>query len=390
MADKEVTIEDDGLVTVDITDAPELAPSQDPVVEAPVATKPAKHTTTSKAPTAADEAAAALTQAVKTAETEAAKARAAEATALAERQQREAAQRLAAQREQEAKGYREQAEGHELTILSTGIENATKEIASYQAEMERAFEAGEFSKASAAQVKLSKASATLDRLEANKADFESGARKVKTVEGAVEAPPQTSVSAFEQYVSGYSPAAQSWLRAHPDCVPPSVTDRNGNSFYLGGDAVKNAKMMVGHHDAVKKGLREGSPEYFQNIEEHVGLRTPIASVVTPATPISAAADVIEAGDPAPKPAPRRQAQPSAPVSREPPASNGTQPQTRSVRLTPEQQEVALLATSPRDIQMPNGTTVRESDADFKKRAFGQYARELIAATAEGKIGRTTH
>ena len=380
MADKDITLEDDGLVTIDITDAPELAPSQDPVVEvAPVTTpKPAKRTAAPQAPSAADEAAAALTQAVKTAETEAAKARAAEATALAERQQREAAQRLAAQREQEAKGYREQAEGHELTILSTGIENATKEIASYQAEMERAFEAGEFSKATAAQVKLSKASATLDRLEANKADFESGARKVKTAEGAVEAPPQ--VSAFEQYVSGYAPIAQAWLRAHPDCAPSQV----------GGDATKNAKMMAGHYDAVAKGLREGSTEYFQNIEEHVGLRTPVAPVVTPATPISAAADVIEAGDPAPKPAPRRQAQPSAPVSREPPASNGTQPQTRSVRLTPEQQEVALLATSPRDIQMPNGTTVRESDADFKKRAFGQYARELIAATAEGKIGRTTH
>ena len=63
---------------------------------------------------------------------------------------------------------------------------------------------------------------------------------------------------------------------------------------------------------------------------------------------------------------------------------------QSVRLTPQQQEIALMSTTPRQIPQANGTTVQESDTEYRKRAFGQYARELVAATAEGKIGRLTH
>ena len=373
-----VEIEDDGLVTVDLSEHPELA-DVDPVEPAP---KPQPKSAAQQQPrtrqsTTADEAAAALSQAMKTAETEATARKAAEATALAERQRAEAAQRLAEQRAQEAKGYREKAEGHELTIINSGVESATREVAAHQQEFKRAMEAGDFDEASAAQVKLAKAAAALDRLEDAKANYESGVRKTPTAEGRVEAPIQQS--AFEQYVSRFDPQAQAWLRTHPECVPSEY----------GGDATKNAKMMSGHYDALARGLRPNSSEYFQAIEEHVGIREP----VTPAAPVSSAATVVQAGsqEPAPRPAPRqtRQAQPSAPVSRDAPAANGA-PQTRSVNLTPAQQEIALLATAPREVLGSNGQVVRESDADFKKRAFAQYARELLAATAEGKIGRLTH
>lgn len=356
--DATVVVAEDGVVTVDLADVPEIEAA--PVVEPKPADPPKQPR--QRTPAAADEAAAALTQAVKTAEAEATARKAAEATAAAERRAAEEARRIAAQREQEAKGYKEQAENSQLTILDSGIERATNDIASYTAELERALEAGEFAKVAATQAKLGKATATLDRLESEKSSYEARKTATPTTEGRVEAAPQQS--AFEQYVSGFAPVAQQWLRAHPECVPDSV----------GGNATSNAKMMAGHYAAKAKGLPEGTTEYFNVIEEHTGHRTPV----------SAAAAVVEAGDPTPKPAPRqpqRQPAPSAPVSREPPAANGSAPTQQTVRLTKEQQEIALISSAPRP---------GETDAQFRQRAFSTYAVEFLRAQAEGRIGRMTH
>ena len=382
MADATIDVDDDNLVTVEVEDIAVPPDPADVVVEPkPVKASPrARQAVTN----AADEAAAALTQAVKTATAEADNLRrAAEATALAERQKAEAAHRLAEQRAQEAQGYKQQAETHELTLLNSGIEKATNEMATFQAEVERAMEAGEAAKMAVAQGKLAKAAAALDRLEASKTDYEAGARRTPTTEGRVEAQPVVT-DQFEQYLGQMAPRAQSWLRAHRECAPST----------LGGDETKNAAMMEGHYAALKQRVQQGTDEYFRIIEEHVGYRQPVVTTTQQTMPqggpVSQAADIIEAGEhpAAHQQRPRqqqRQAQPSAPPTREPPAANGQQ-QQRSVRLTPEQQEIALLATQPRDVPTPDGRVVRESDVDYRKRAFGQYARELLAAQAEGKIG----
>lgn len=369
-----VEIEDEGVVLVDVDD--EAGTEQ--VKKVTDAGQPASAPRTRQplpAPANADEASAALTQAVKAADDA---RKAAEATAQAERRRADDAARLASQREEEAKGYRERAETGELAMIESGIESTTREIAGHKADMQRAWEAGEFAAATEAQAKLSEASATLVQHKRDKANFESNSRKVQTTEGRVEAP-QVHQSAFEQYVSNpnMTPRSQAWLRAHPECVPSQY----------GGDATKNAKMMSGHYEALAKGIQPDTEAYFQTIEEHTGHRAP----VTPVAAVSKAAEVTPAGEEPEAPAKRqvRQAQPSAPVSRDAPGPGGA-PATKSVRLTPEQQEIALLATSPREVLTPDGRVVKESDADFKKRAFGQYARELMAATAEGKIGRMTH
>lgn len=369
-----IEVPEDGVVTVDVTDKPELATLGE--LEADGADEASIVTVTSepepkpeKKPiprvrlgeqavvktTPEVEAAAALNQAVKTAND---RATAAEATALAERRGREQAEARAQQFGETAKTAQEQAEAGELALLSTGIDNATREVAAYEAEHTRALEAGEFAKASSAQVKLSKAAAALDRLEAAKADFEAGNRK-STTEGRVEAP-AAALSSFEQYVAGFSPVAQTWLRAHPECVPA----------VFGGNAVSNAKMMKGHYAALEQGLPEGTPDYFRVIEETAGYRAPV----------SAAAAVTSAGvvedeqlvAPAPK---RKLVQPSAPVSREPPNAQGQIARTtRSVTLSKEQQEAAKLS-------WPNLPA---------NQAFAQYARNLLELEAEGKIGRTSH
>jgi len=292
----------------------------------------------------------------KTVENQKASLSAAEATALAERRRADNATQLAQQREQEAKQARESAENTELALITTGVDNATRELASAEEELERALEAGEFKKAAQAQTKVSKAASALDRLETAKAAYESGARK-PTTEGRVEAP-QTHLTPFEQYVSSFAPAAQAWLRAHPDCVPANV----------GGNTTSNAKMMKGHYAALAEGAEPNSPDYFRIIEETAGYRQPT----------SLAAETVEAGEeevaPKPKPAPKRLAQPSAPVTRDPPSATGVPRTTRTVSLTKDQQDAAKMS-------FPQLTP---------QQAFAQYARNLVELEAEGKLGRMTH
>lgn len=346
MAEKDTTIEveDDGEVIVDVTDNPELAAADGEVAPKPVATpKPAKTP-------AVDEAAAALTAATKTAETERNARLAAEQTAQSERNQRLAAEEARRVQEEESAALRERADNSELTAVTSSIETAKQLQEAAQREFERAMEAGEFPKASAAQVSLSRAAAQIDRLEADKVRLESVPKRPVTEE-RVEAAAGDPV---EKFLAGFTPKSQAWLRTHRDHLPPA----------LGGDPVKNASMMLGHEKAKRDGIQLESDDYFRVIEETAGIRTPVsaAAATTPA----------EEAIPAAKPKPRV-AQPSAPVNRDVPAANGART-TRTVTLNKDQREAAKMS-------FPHLA---------EKEAYGIYAKNLLELEAEGKIGRVTH
>lgn len=303
----------------------------------------------------------ALAQAQAFAKTQEDGRRAAEATAANERVLREQAQREASQAQQTAEQERERANNSELTIIENGIAAATRELESHEAEYTRAAEAGEFAKMASIQTKLSKAAAALDRLENAKSEYEINARRTPTTEGRVETP-TIQPSATDRYLSQFAPAAQTWLRQHPDCVPSE----------FGGNAVKNSRMMAGHYNALAKQIKPDTPEYFRVIEEHLGDQ-PSQQEIVP-QPTSKAAEIQAAVTEPAKTAPK-QAQPSAPVSRDAPSASG-QPQrsAREVRLSKDQQEMAKVSFP----HLPEA------------QAFGQYARNLIELEAEGKIGRLTH
>jgi hypothetical protein len=361
MADNEddlvVNIDDLDTVNVNVGDDPKLAQEPDHIKkEAKAKEKIAKprvrvddQQVTGPTPEEA------LAQAQAYAKTQEDARRAAEQTAANEHAMREQAQREAAQAQQTADAHRERADNSELTVIENGIASASREVEAYEAEYTRAAEAGEFAKMASIQTKMSKATARLDRLESQKESYESGTRKTTTHEGRVEAP-QVQPNPVEQYLAQMAPAAQNWMRQHLDCIPSN----------LGGDAVKNSKMMAGHYAALAASLREGSPEYFKTIEDHISPPTQ-QQVVDPKV-ASKAADVQVAGE-------QRKPAPSAPVTRDAPSASG-QPQrnVREVRLTKDQQEMAKVSFP----HLPEA------------QAFGQYARNLIELEAEGKIGRLTH
>lgn len=342
--DAVVQVEEEGVVHIEV-------PAD--LVDGAVAEKPGVRNGAVAADTtksAADEAAAAL-------QTSEQARRKAESEAATERTARLEAQRVADQRSQEVTTLRETAQTQEQEINTKDLTNAQSTLSAAQSELEQAMEAGEFAKAAAAQTKLAKAAAQVDRLETRKAELET---RRPITEGAVEPRQQ---SAIEQYLSTMLPPSQAWLRAHPECLPASV----------GGNPVNNAKMMKGHYSAIEQGFEPNTPDYFRTIEEHTGHRTVE----------SAAAVVVPAGDPKPNAQPQKQQRapvPAAPVSRDGPET-GAVFTSKSVRLSPEQQDVALFSFPAKQ---------GEEETAWKKRAFGTYATELVKATADGTIGRRTH
>jgi hypothetical protein len=313
-----------------------------------------------------EDASEALAQAIKTANEA---TRAAEATAASERARREDAERRAAHREAEAQAALERAETSEIAVITHGIEAATREVTAYGAAFQKAMEDGEFAKATEAQVALGKATSKLDRLEAQKADYESGKTKrppARDSGGAAEstvAPSRQNV--VEAYLSGYDLQAQNWLRSHPECLPPRVRTPDGAVLELGGDQKKHNMMMAGHHDALAKGYALNSEDYFRTIEEHTGHRK--AAEAT--TNTNNKGGVV----PESRAARTRPASPSAPVSRSETPGEASRSPTR-VTLDRDQQEAARISYPHKPV----------------KEAYALYAKELIEARKEGKIGRLTH
>lgn len=375
-----VVVEEEGLVTVELpagldlgdTEDGELPSLQDlreavapPAVVPPKTPKEAVRQAPRK--TAVDEASEALTASL---ERERKLRIASDQTAASERQRADEATRVANEQTQRASALEERANNSDIVSVNTAIENGKTELAAAKAAMVAAHEAGDALKMADAQERIGNAAADIRLNTSKKADLETALARTKKPghEGRVEAP-RPAGSALDQYVAPFSPRAQAWLRAHPECAP-----------IPGGDPAKNSQMMSGHYDAIAQlgKDKEGTDEYFKIIEQHIGEGT---------APVSAAAQTRPAGGDEAAPAQRqaaprqRQAQPSAPPSRDAPGPDGGAPVSRTVRLTTEQQEAALFS-------FPQNRG--EDDVTWKKRALGTYAREFIAAKAEGKIGRLSH
>lgn len=362
--DAEVILEDEAAVEVELdtpTDPSVEASAPEPdgqpaevEVEQPKKRERVRLRDVQSAASAAEEAAAALT---KTLNEERELRKAAEATALAERQRAEAAARELQETQAARQAALEQVASRELSIVTSGISAAQQQIETLQDQLTRYYEAGEFAEAAKTQVNIAKATSSLAQLEESKLRLENRIQNPArpATEGRVAPAPVTQAERFEAFVSQYAPAAQQWLRAHPECVPPEA----------GGDAAAYQRMIAGHHMAIAEGIPQGSAEYFKRVE---AVLAPTAAAV-PAPPFTAPAAPARAAAPPP-----RAAQPSAPPSREPPTAPGVPRNTRQVMLSKEQQEAAILSFPKMD----------------KKEAFALYAKNLIALETEGKLGRTTH
>lgn len=139
-----------------------------------------------------------------------------------------------------------------------------------------------------------------------------------------------AVDPVEQMAQAVSPVSARWLRDNRDTLQDERNIR---------------KMFRAHEDAMDDGIAPDTPEYFEFIEERIGIRKVAEEAPEPLSAASA-------------PTPRKSVSPpAAPVSR----GNGTRPGV--VRLTREQAETAKMM----------GMSEKE------------YATAMLALREEGKL-----
>ncbi len=248
-------------------------------------------------------------------------------------------QSKAATAEAETVRFRGTAEQAQYDAVLNAIQAADQEAKLAKAEYAAALGAGEYERASDAQMRMSTAAAELVNLNSGKAAMEA-ARRAPQPERPREPQRQPAADPFERYVAQFTPKTQEWLRAHPEAVTDQAT---------------NAEVIAAHHKALKAGHAPESPEYFSFIEGRLN-----GQPIMPETPAPL------------KPKPAQRSIPAAPPSRE--SNGGGARNPNEVKLTARQVDAA-------------NTTILWEHGPNKGKPIGvpEYARRLLAMERDGRL-----
>lgn len=166
---------------------------------------------------------------------------------------RASAERARAEQAQKALEAEAQATAERQNAVLGSLEGAMAERDSAKSAWETAMAAGDYKKASEEQEKLTKAVYKIADLEGKKGAFPAAP---KPTEGRVVAPqpPQPS-DPIESYLAQFTPRTQSYMRQRPDLI----TNKK-----------MNFRALAAHEDAVEKGLRPDTDEYFLFLDDELG------------------------------------------------------------------------------------------------------------------------
>lgn len=263
----------------------------------------------------------------------------------AEQAERERAQRLA----HEVGKERSRANETEADAVATALGAAQSEIDAAKRELASALNAGEFDKVPDLQEKVSAAVALrydLDRqqkqIEARKT--EPARRQNDQPQGYLPADPVEQIIArAAQAGQPISPRAQTFLRAHPECIT---------------DEERNARMQWAHRAALRQFTPE-SEDYFNFVERELGYRKDDGNEPAPTTPAVRTRTVM----------------PAAPVTRE-----------QSAAVTPSKSQVKLTAG---EVASANDGTIVWNTGPNKGKPIGtqEMARRKSMLTEQGAYDR---
>jgi hypothetical protein len=164
-------------------------------------------------------------------------------------------QRVAAQARQEATAARGEATDHQYETVSTGLAAAQAEATAAEADYAAAMEAGDFARAAKAQRRMASAEAKAVRLDEAKSDLEARRTAPEKTVQRTEAP--QGDDPVERYIQGRSEPTANWLRSHREFIT---------------DPRKNAKLTAAHWSAMGEGLSVDTKEYFDHVEQSLGLK----------------------------------------------------------------------------------------------------------------------
>lgn len=213
---------------------------------------------------------------------------------------RDVALQQARERDEQINQLRQQNVESQTEAVASALAAAQAAADGAERDIAAAIEAGDTMAQAKAYRRLSKAEADIARLEDGK----------EAMEAQVKAPPPQEQRVNEQpRAPQLPPLAVQWLQNHPDYMK---------------DSRKNAEVQHFHYKVVDEGHEAYSPEYFESLETHLGLRT---------------ADESE-----PEPVVQKQKvttpMVSAPVSRDVPSSSHRPTKPGEVKLSAAQKEAA--------------------------------------------------
>lgn len=251
----------------------------------------------------------------------------------AERQARQQAEEYAYQQAQQAQYAKADAQDNRLRTVLNAIEATERTASSAERDYADAMASGDYALAAKAQRIMAQAESHLLQLQNAKANVEDALQSMQT-EGRVQEPQRTRFAPqeieqdpVEALASRLTPTSAKWLRSHPEV------------------ANKIPKLTAAHQAAVElEGITVESPEYFQYIEQRLGLSQSNAK-------------------------PGKKAMASAPVSTSSGISSRSTGNGSTMVLSPAEVEQALL----NEPQLP------------KDKALEMYARNKAALIREGKL-----
>lgn len=191
---------------------------------------------------------------------------AARKTAEAERKGRADAERAKKEEEERRAQIEEQYKVERQGSVLSSLEAATAERDHAKAAYKAALASGDYERATEAQEKLSSAIWKIHNLEARKGNIEQPGRE--TAEGRVKAPepqPKAADDPVETYLAQFTPRTQSYLRQRLEIV--TNNKMNKKAAYL-------------HDEAVEKGLKPDTDEYFEFMDNELGYGAPAPKAKT--------------------------------------------------------------------------------------------------------------
>jgi hypothetical protein len=237
------------------------------------------------------------------------------------------------------------------TIVS-GINAARAEADAAEIAYRDAAERGDFAAQSKAQREMARAESRITPLEMAKAELESERKaRPKATEREPQQRPQAGGDPVESYLASRTPKSAQWLR-------------NGRTDYI-TDQSKNNKLIAAHYHAVGEGIQPDSTEYFEHLEQQLGLKKVVASDKRQQTTVQ-----------------RRPSAPSAPVNGSGGGVNGGKSE---VRLSAKEAQSATDGTLQWNYDDPSG------QKRFKKGdpiGIAEFARRKSKMQAEGLYDKT--
>lgn len=141
-------------------------------------------------------------------------------------------------------------------LINTNIANAASRAEQIKRDIRAATESADYERVADLQMEAATLAARKLQYEDQKSTIEDRARQAKA-QHSEQVVTRRQSDPLEDAIKDMTAPSKAWLRQHPECVT---------------NPKMNAKVLLGHHEALDQGIKPDTAEYFSFIESHMGYR----------------------------------------------------------------------------------------------------------------------